>query len=93
MENAYEGLREMADARLVLEGFKSYSHEASIAFLKKFPSFELGELEYFDHLRYLRNKIKYYGKDVSLDEAERSLEFAKKIKNKLKKLVESSLST
>lgn len=89
LENAYEGLRELADARLALDGFKSYSHEASISFLEKFPSFGAGELEYFDRLRYLRNGIKYYGLLVSVGEAKESLAFAEKMKIKLKALVKS----
>jgi len=35
LENAYEAMREAADAVLYLDGFKSFSHEASIIYLLK----------------------------------------------------------
>ena len=35
LENAYEAMREAADALLYKDGFKSYSHEASISYLLK----------------------------------------------------------
>ena len=37
--NLYDCLRELIDAILILEGYKSYSHQASIIFLKKFTEF------------------------------------------------------
>ncbi|MBI4452944.1 hypothetical protein HY637_05930 [Candidatus Woesearchaeota archaeon] len=35
LENAYESMREAADSLLYLDGFKSFSHEASIVYLAK----------------------------------------------------------
>lgn len=35
LENAYESMREAADSVLYKEGFKSFSHEASIVYLIK----------------------------------------------------------
>jgi len=35
-ENVYESLREAADSILVLNGFKAFSHEATISFLQRF---------------------------------------------------------
>jgi len=34
LENAYESIRELIDAILYLDGYKSYTHEGSIAYLK-----------------------------------------------------------
>ena len=86
MENAYEALRELADALLHLEGYKSYSHEASIAFLKKFPLLTESELNQFDILRKKRNGSKYYGEAADIMEAKEALQFANSLLIKLKKL-------
>lgn len=64
-ENVYDSLREIADAILATYGFKSYSHEASISFLKKLKIDSSIILE-FDDFRYKRNSSKYYGKQISL---------------------------
>ena len=58
----------MLDAILALEGYKSYSHEASIAYLTTIGindslTFKL------DRFREKRNKSKYYGKMPSIDDA------------------------
>ena len=34
-ENSYDVLRNILDALLLIDGYKSYSHEASISYLKK----------------------------------------------------------
>ena len=85
LENAYEALREFADALLHLEGYKSYSHEASIAFLKKFQLTE-SELNQFDTLRKKRNGSKYYGETADIIEAKEVLQFANTLLPKLKKI-------
>jgi len=86
LENAYEALRELADALLHLEGYKSYSHEASIAFLRKFSSLTESELNQFDTLRKKRNGSKYYGEAADVLEAKEALQFANTLLPKLKKL-------
>lgn len=83
----YEVIREYIEAKLALEGYKSYSHEATISFLKKFKEFTEGEIEFTDNLRKTRHGIKYYGKEISLEDANNTLEFLNKIMPKLKKLV------
>lgn len=88
LENIYESLRELADAKLLIDGFKSYSHEATISYLKKFKEFREEEIVYFDELRRKRNGIKYYGEDVDITDVKSSLDFAEKIIPKLKKLTE-----
>lgn len=42
IENCYEAIREMIDALMALKGFKSYSHEANVEFLRKFYSVNVG---------------------------------------------------
>lgn len=87
LENAYEAMREAADALLYSEGYKSYSHQASIAFLseKRFSESELNE---FDRFRKMRNGIKYYGKDCSKEDADTAIKLAGIIIEKIKNLID-----
>jgi len=47
--NMYDCLRELIDAILILEGYKSYSHQASIIFLKKFKEFSEEDINKLDN--------------------------------------------
>ena len=62
-ENIYDSLRAFCDALLALDGFKSYSHEASIVYLLK-KGFNVSEISRLDNFRYKRNGSKYYGKSI-----------------------------
>lgn len=73
-ENIYDSLRELLDAILALEGYKSYSHEASIAYLQ-ILGFSDATITELDNLRYKRNSSKYYGKGVPLEDVENILSF------------------
>jgi hypothetical protein len=76
---------------LALNGFKSYSHEATIAFLAKDKSFSFGFIESFDRLRRLRHGISYYGKRVAVSDARDAKELAKTLSEKLKHILENKL--
>ena len=78
LENAYESMREAADAILYLRGFKSFSHEASIVYLDK-EGFNEKDIIEFDRFRRIRNGIKYYGKDCDISDAKQSIQLADKI--------------
>lgn len=91
LEGSYEALKELAEAELALQGYKSYSHEAAISYLTRFKEIQIEDLKNFDKLRVKRNGVKYYGKNASAEEAEFSLEFAKKFIIKLKLLLEKQL--
>jgi len=91
VENTYEALKELAEAELALQGYKSYSHEAVISYLARFKEINSTEINIFDKLRQKRNGIKYYGKIVSVEDAKLSLEFAKKFIAKLKFLLDEQL--
>jgi hypothetical protein len=67
-ENIYDCLRELLDAILALEGYKSYSHEAVIIYLKNFnfPESKIFDLNRF---RIKRNNSKYYGKSPQVEDA------------------------
>ena len=83
LENAYEAVREFIDAILYSEGFKSYSHEASVAYLSKL-GFNVSKINDIDRLRRLRNNIKYYGGDATLEEAKEALKIAEDMIKQLK---------
>lgn len=67
VSNYYDCLRAILEAMASLKGYKVYQHEAFIFFLK-----EMGEDVQsinFDRFRRIRNKINYYGGDISVEDA------------------------
>ena len=73
--NLYDCLRELIDTILILEGYKSYSHQASIIFLKKFTEFSEEDIYKLDNFRTKRNNSLYYGRPITIDEAKEIMEF------------------
>ncbi|MBI4016460.1 MAG: HEPN domain-containing protein [Candidatus Aenigmarchaeota archaeon] len=85
LENSYEAIRELIDAVLFLEGYKSFSHEASVSHLQNL-GFSFFQVAQVDRLRKQRNGIKYYGEDATQKEAEEAIVLAEKtIKELLRK--------
>ncbi|HIG98580.1 TPA: HEPN domain-containing protein [Candidatus Woesearchaeota archaeon] len=87
LENAYESMREAADSILFKEGFKSFSHEASIVYLLK-KGFSESDLAEFDRFRKIRNGIKYYGGDCDKPDAEAAIKLSEKIISKVKEIIQ-----
>ena len=85
-ENLYDALRDMFDAILLNEGYKSYSHEGSISYLSK-KGFDFAEISKLDRFRFKRNGSKYYGKEISIEEAKDINGFYLEIKSKLNKIL------
>lgn len=90
IENCYEAIREITDALMSLKGFKSYSHEANVEFLKKFYSVKVGygNINKVDIYRRIRNDIKYEGLLTTKSEAEEIMKNTKVIIDILMKLLE-----
>ena len=86
-ENYYDCLRELLDAVLALNGYKSYSHEASIVYLKIF-GFNESVLFEIDRFRKKRNNSKYYGKLPTSDDAQEIKDFFNNIKKDLLALID-----
>jgi hypothetical protein len=84
LEHYYEALRTLADAVLALNGYKSYSHEASIAYFANDKDFSPMLLEGFDRLRRKRHGIHYYGQRVSITDAQEARTLSAIIAPKLK---------
>ena len=89
LEDAYESIRESAQALMSIKGFKPYSHEATISFVKEFynSDFSEQELRRFDRFRQLRNDSVYKAKPVTSEDAKSSVEFAAEFINKIKSLL------
>jgi len=79
-------MREAADAVLYKEGYKSYSHEASIIYLlsKRIDDQDIRE---FDRFRKIRNGIKYYGENCNHSDAKLAIALADKIIGKINKIL------
>jgi len=89
VSDVYDTIREFIEAKLAIDGYKSYSHEATVLFLKKFPSFNESEIVFLDNLRRIRNGIKYYGKEVTTDDAIKAFKFFNSLLPKLKGLIKN----
>jgi uncharacterized protein (UPF0332 family) len=89
-EQAYESVRELADALLARDGFKTYSHEAALSYLKKLDIVSAAELERLDSCRTKRHDSKYYGEDIPEEECRELTRFLKDIFQKLKQKLEEA---
>ncbi len=89
-ENIYDCLRELLDALLAVDGYKSYSHEAAISYLKLFNISE-SIISNLDRFRATRNDSKYYGKIPSLENAEEIKQFYKDNKPIIFNLIQEKL--
>ena len=85
-EYTYDALRDFCDSILFLDGYKSYSHEASISYLFK-KGFDVSVIEQFNLFRYKRNALRYYGEKISVKDAQDIFNFYLKIKNKLNSIL------
>ncbi len=90
LEMSYESLIECIEAIMALNGYKSYSHEADIAFLREM-GFSEEYIVRLDNLRKLRHKSKYYGEIISKELAEYTIEIAKDVLNKLLRIFEDRI--
>ena len=75
-ENSYDCIREVCDAVLAVKGYKSYSHIASITYLKK-VGFNDSLIIKLDSFRAKRNGSKYYGEEILKQDSEEIEEFIK----------------
>lgn len=86
LEDAYEAIREAAQSLMEIEGFKPYSHEALIAFLKSRQLLNPPELRELDRYRILRNESVYEAKEFSVETGKEAVIFAENILPKIRKL-------
>lgn len=82
----YDVLLESIRARMLEKGYNSSgagAHEAEISYLKLLNFSDI-EIHFADQLRFFRNRITYYGKELDKEYAEKVVEFTKRIYPKLK---------
>lgn len=91
-ENTYDALRDILDAILTINGYKSYSHEGSISFLKT-TNINIEIIEALNEFRYKRNSSKYYGKSIDKYEAQEILEFFENYSELFLEILEKKLTT
>lgn len=77
---AYDSLRELLEALAIKKGYKIYNHECYTAFLKEIMN-QSDKGEEFDDIRKIRNAVNYYGKDITLEEAAKTIERIKKLRS------------
>ena len=74
-EEIYECIREAIQSLMSLRGFKPYSHEAVISFIKEFYDFEESIISTLDRYRILRNKSVYGAKKISVAICMQAMDF------------------
>ena len=83
---SYDAVRELLEAITLIKGFKVYNHVCYVAFLKEIlQQSQLGED--FDLLRKIRNDLNYYGKEISVKEAQQILAQLARLRKELLKLL------
>ncbi|MBN2367880.1 HEPN domain-containing protein [Candidatus Woesearchaeota archaeon] len=92
LEDAYEVIRESAQSLMSIKGFKPYSHEATVSFVKEYfyTNFTEEDIQKFDRYRQLRNNSVYRAEPVTQNDAKECLAFSKLFFKKIKKIINSS---
>ena len=88
LEDAYEAVRESAQALMAINGYKPYSHEATISFVIKYYSIKFSEedIALFNHYRELRNNSVYKAVPILPADAKDCIIFAEKFIKKVKSI-------
>ena len=82
---SYDAVREFLESLSLKKGFKIYNHVCYTIFLKEIIK-ESDLAEEFDALRKIRNDVNYYGKSISLEEAQHVLTRLNELYKKIKKI-------
>jgi len=85
---SYDSLRELLEALTLKKGYKIYNHECYVAFLKEVMN-ESEKGDEFNDIRIVRNSINYYGKDISIEEANSIIERTKELRSFISKLLDN----
>jgi len=85
-ENTYDAIIDFANALLAKDGYKSYSHQASLVYLLKYKV-DLATIINLDNIRFKRNSSKYYGQSISIEDAQEIKKIYAKLKPKINKIL------
>ncbi|MBS3102603.1 hypothetical protein J4458_04095 [Candidatus Woesearchaeota archaeon] len=83
----YDSLRELLEALAIKHCYKIYNHECYTCFLKSVLS-EEEIADAYDRIRKIRNAINYYGRKISIEEAEATIGEIKNLINLCKRLLD-----
>ncbi|MBL7057087.1 hypothetical protein ISS09_02290 [Candidatus Woesearchaeota archaeon] len=78
----YDSLRQKLESLALKKGYKVYNHECYYSFLNEILS-KKDLAEQFNRFRKIRNRINYYGENISLKDA---IELIKEINNTIKQI-------
>lgn len=89
LEDAYESMREAAQALMSIKGFKPYSHEATISFINDHHKNDFGEadIRMLDYFRQLRNDSVYKAVIITIEDAKSCMSFAETFIMKIKSVL------
>ena len=77
IKQCYDILMELIRAKMLREGYNASghgAHEAEVSYLRLI-GFKETEVQFFDKLRFFRNGIVYYGKNLDKEYAEKVIKF------------------
>ena len=86
VEQCYDILIELIRAKMLKQGFRSSgqgAHEAEVSYLQ-ILKFKEADINFMNTLRYFRNGIKYYGKSLNKEYAEKVISFMKRMYSELR---------
>lgn len=85
IKEAYDLIMGFIRSKMLTEGYMSSgegAHEAEVSFARKMMLSEV-EVQFLNHLRFIRNGISYYGKIFTREDAQEVINFLNKIYLKL----------
>lgn len=86
---AYDSLREILEALSIEKGYKIYNYECFTAFLKEILN-EKEKGNNFDEIRKIRNDVNYYGKQITIEEAEEIIDKIKNLRQEIFNILKSN---
>ena len=89
-EDYYSSILELAQALVILDGYKINNHVCLGFFLRDVLEKE-NLFRLFDDCRYKRNSLVYYGKRMDFETAKDAIEKAKRLMNKLNSIIYEKL--
>lgn len=92
LENSYEAIREIIEAYMALEGFKSEDHVATIAWASEYLELNKKKINKLHKYRKLRNASRYEAEKITPKQAKETIEFADKIIEQISKKLKEKLT-
>jgi len=89
-EDIYEAIREASQSLMSIQGYKPFSHEALIAYLRDIKKFDMSIIYKFDSYRKLRNKSIYEAEKIEMAKTKEAFLFAQKLLQKIRFLVDKN---